>query len=114
MVRAICFSLICTISQQQAESQPPRVFKGIKNVELYEYQKEGINWILDRYDNGLSTILGKPWHKDQHSPCRRRWYYPVEVSTDLVEMGLGKTLQSITTMAYLWKVKRVSPPYRIL
>lgn len=51
LTRLTCYS--------QEATETPRELKGLKNVELWDYQREGINWILTRYDRGISTILGE-------------------------------------------------------
>eukprot|EP01127_Copromyxa_protea_P016450 TRINITY_DN4889_c0_g2_i1.p1 TRINITY_DN4889_c0_g2~~TRINITY_DN4889_c0_g2_i1.p1 ORF type:complete len:1099 (-),score=234.97 TRINITY_DN4889_c0_g2_i1:59-3355(-) len=71
---------------QETSSQ---CFLGLENVELRDYQEEGINWILNRFDNKMSVILGD-------------------------EMGLGKTVQSIAVITHLWKVKNVKPPFLVV
>lgn len=48
----------------------------MKDVTLEEYQKEGVQWLVNNYLNGFGSILAD-------------------------DMGLGKTLQTITTVQYL-------------
>ncbi len=48
----------------------------MKIVTLEEYQKEGVQWLVNNYLNGFGSILAD-------------------------DMGLGKTLQTITTIQYL-------------
>lgn len=71
----------------------------MKGVELRDYQKDGVNWILNRYDRALSTILGDGM-----------WVITIALAY-ASEMGLGKTVQSITVMTHLLRAKKVSPPF---
>ena len=48
----------------------------LRNVELREYQLDGINWLIETYRAGINVILGD-------------------------EMGLGKTLQTIALLGWL-------------
>lgn len=56
---------------------------------LREYQKEGFNWLADRYEHGANGILAD-------------------------EMGLGKTIQTITLLAYLALKHEVWGPHLIV
>ena len=49
--------------------------------KLTDYQLDGLNWLINLYENGLNGILAD-------------------------EMGLGKTIQSIALMAYLKQYKK--------
>lgn len=61
---------------------PPKYLS--KNISLKDYQLSGINWMYLLYINGLSCILGD-------------------------EMGLGKSCQVISFLAYLSEIKIPGP-----
>ena len=52
---------------------------------LRDYQVDGVNWMVSGYDAGIGGILGD-------------------------QMGLGKTLQTLTFLAYLKKVSASAAP----
>ncbi|CAN0115394.1 unnamed protein product, partial [Discosporangium mesarthrocarpum] len=56
---------------------------------LHDHQREGLSWMAHMYGHGMPIILGD-------------------------QMGLGKTLQSITFMAYLRDELKVKGPYLIV
>ncbi|CDO94279.1 unnamed protein product [Kluyveromyces dobzhanskii CBS 2104] len=56
----------------------------LKNCELKPYQKEGLNWLITLYENGLNGILAD-------------------------EMGLGKTIQSIALLAFIYEMDTKGP-----
>ncbi|PFH31346.1 putative SWI2/SNF2 Brahma-like [Besnoitia besnoiti] len=64
----------------------PRCLKG---GSLRSYQMEGLNWMASLYNNGLNGILAD-------------------------SMGLGKTVQTVSFLAYLHEVKRVRNPFLIV
>ncbi|PAV59055.1 hypothetical protein WR25_10761 [Diploscapter pachys] len=55
-----------------------------KNMELHDYQKTGLNWLIMMHEKGLNCILAD-------------------------EMGLGKTIQVIAFLAYLKETQAVGP-----
>lgn len=60
----------------------------IKGGQMREYQVQGLNWLIDLHENGLSGILAD-------------------------EMGLGKTLQTIAFLGYLRFFKGTTGPFLI-
>lgn len=56
---------------------------------LREYQVQGLNWLIQLYENRLSGILAD-------------------------EMGLGKTLQTISFLGYLRYIKNVDGPFIVI
>ena len=60
----------------------------IKGGVMREYQVQGLNWLIDLHENGLSGILAD-------------------------EMGLGKTLQTIAFLGYLRFVRGTRGPHLI-
>ena len=56
---------------------------------MRQYQIQGLNWLANLYQNGISGILAD-------------------------EMGLGKTLQSISLLAWLRESKGLNGPYLVL
>ncbi|MES1918628.1 hypothetical protein MHBO_000570, partial [Bonamia ostreae] len=65
---------------KQPLKRQPKQIRG----KLRSYQMEGLNWLINLYENGLCGILGD-------------------------EMGLGKTLQTIAFVAHLKTLKAVGP-----
>jgi SWI/SNF-related matrix-associated actin-dependent regulator of chromatin subfamily A member 5 len=60
----------------------------IKGGSMREYQVQGLNWLIDLHENGLSGILAD-------------------------EMGLGKTLQTISFIGYLRFLKGIKGPHLV-
>ncbi|KEP62276.1 UNVERIFIED_CONTAM: SWI2/SNF2 Brahma-like putative [Hammondia hammondi] len=63
--------------------------KCLKGGSLRSYQMEGLNWMASLYTNGLNGILAD-------------------------SMGLGKTVQTVSFLAYLHEVKRARNPFLIV
>eukprot|EP01119_Soliformovum_irregulare_P017497 TRINITY_DN5216_c0_g1_i2.p1 TRINITY_DN5216_c0_g1~~TRINITY_DN5216_c0_g1_i2.p1 ORF type:complete len:426 (+),score=121.64 TRINITY_DN5216_c0_g1_i2:2-1279(+) len=63
--------------------------KQLKDVQMKDYQMVGLNWLISRYEQNLSAILGD-------------------------EMGLGKTLQSIAFLTWLVHSKEITAPSLII
>ena len=61
----------------------------IKNGEMRPYQIEGLNWMIQLYEQGINGILAD-------------------------EMGLGKTLQSISLLGYLKFERGISGPHIVV
>lgn len=61
----------------------------IQGGQLREYQIQGLNWLIQLYENRLSGILAD-------------------------EMGLGKTLQTISFLGYLRYIKNVDGPFIVI
>lgn len=72
------------VEKKKRLAQPPLVTGG----QLRSYQEEGLNWLIQLYENGLNGILAD-------------------------EMGLGKTVMTISFLAHLWW-KGVSGPFLIV
>jgi len=68
----------------QSEYQPPLVTCGT----LRSYQRVGVNWLIQLWEQGLNGILAD-------------------------EMGLGKTIQTISLLAHLWG-KGVTGPFLVV
>jgi DNA helicase INO80 len=65
--------------------QPAKMFRG----NLKEYQKKGVSWLINLYEQGINGILAD-------------------------EMGLGKTVQSINVLAYLAEFRDIWGPFLIV
>jgi len=61
----------------------------IKHGQMRAYQIEGLNWMIQLYEQGINGILAD-------------------------EMGLGKTLQSISLLGYLKFERGVSGPHIVV
>ncbi|OEH74637.1 transcription regulatory protein [Cyclospora cayetanensis] len=75
-----------THSQREKVTELPSCLKG---GTLRSYQMEGLNWLVSLHNNGLNGIL---------ADC----------------MGLGKTVQTVSFLAYLYEKKGVRNPHLIL
>ncbi len=73
-----------SLEKKKRLAQPPLVTGG----QLRSYQEEGLNWLIQLYENGLNGILAD-------------------------EMGLGKTVMTISFLAHLWW-KGVAGPFLIV
>ena len=74
-------------SSQKIEKQPKLISK--KKGTMRPYQVEGLNWIMQLHDRGVSGILAD-------------------------EMGLGKTLQSISVIAYLREARGIKGKHIVI
>jgi len=63
----------------------PKIFRG----RLKQYQRKGLSWVVNLYEQGINGILAD-------------------------EMGLGKTVQSIAFLSYLAEVKGIWGPFIVL
>ncbi|KAF8820418.1 putative SWI2/SNF2 Brahma-like [Cardiosporidium cionae] len=63
--------------------------KCLKGGNLRSYQLRGLNWLVSLYNNGLNGILADA-------------------------MGLGKTVQTVSLLAYLYEFKGVHGPHLIV
>jgi len=63
--------------------------EALTNVEMREYQLEGLKWLVSMYDHGVPAILAD-------------------------EMGLGKTLQTIAFLAHLKFERNVHGPHLVV
>lgn len=61
----------------------------VKNGEMKDYQLAGLNWLIKLYDCGINGILAD-------------------------QMGLGKTLQTISFLCYLKEVRDVEGPHLVI
>ncbi len=73
------------ITEQSTKYQP----NFIKNCVLKDHQIEGLNWLIDLYKCNANGILAD-------------------------QMGLGKTVQSISMLAYLREVENIRGPHLIV
>ena len=63
--------------------------KYIQGGEMRDYQVQGLNWLINLHENGISGILAD-------------------------EMGLGKTLQTISFIGYLRFLQGISGPHLVV
>jgi len=61
----------------------------LKGGLLKPHQINGLNWLINLYDNGINGILAD-------------------------EMGLGKTIQTIALVAFLREFKKINGPHLII
>ena len=86
-VKAKAEALVVNIKKSSTTlKEQPKI---VQNCSLYDYQLEGVNWLISLYENNLNGILGD-------------------------DMGLGKTLQSLTMVGYLFDVKKIKGPFLII
>lgn len=74
-----------TMPQDSMQVEEPKIFNG----NLKSYQKKGLNWLANLYEQGINGILAD-------------------------EMGLGKTIQSIAFMAHLCETKGIWGPFLVI
>ncbi|GAB5360900.1 hypothetical protein AAMO2058_000667500 [Amorphochlora amoebiformis] len=74
-----------TMPQDAMQVAEPTIFNG----QLKSYQKKGLNWLANLYEQGINGILAD-------------------------EMGLGKTIQSIAFMAHLCEAKGIWGPFLVI
>jgi SWI/SNF-related matrix-associated actin-dependent regulator of chromatin subfamily A member 5 len=70
---------------------------------MRDYQIEGLNWLIQLYDNGINGILA-----DEMVCCL---FVLLSVSHT---QGLGKTLQTLSFLAYLKHIRGVDGPHLIV
>ncbi|KAL3918383.1 MAG: hypothetical protein SGPRY_006042, partial [Prymnesium sp.] len=80
---------------------------------LRDYQVEGVNWMVTGYDSGIGGILVRLARLD--SPSRVPFHSLIRLpSTPFAlqadQMGLGKTLQTLTFLSYLKKMRGAVGP----
>jgi len=61
----------------------------LRGGQLKAHQMNGLNWLINLYDNGINGILAD-------------------------EMGLGKTIQTIALIAFLREFKKINGPHLII
>jgi len=61
----------------------------LKGGKLKDYQLNGLNWLINLFENGVNGILAD-------------------------EMGLGKTIQTISLIAYLKEFRKIHGPFLII
>jgi len=74
-----------TMPEDAMQVNEPSIFNG----KLKSYQRKGLNWLANLYEQGINGILAD-------------------------EMGLGKTIQSIAFMAHLAEVKGIWGPFLVI
>ena len=74
--------------------------KSLLSVKMRPYQIEGLQWLVEHYQKGINCILADGNEIISISLC-------FSYHANLLEMGLGKTLQTISYFAYL-KDKRLN------
>jgi len=103
---------------------------------LREYQLQGLNWLIHLYDNNINGILADEMVRRTPSFTFRAWWtYPLLLSpcnqtcdlTCLITVchvltcddacrmqGLGKTLQTISLLAYLYEYRGIRGPHLVI
>ena len=61
----------------------------LRDIELFDFQEEGVTWMADKYTHHTSGILGDV-------------------------MGLGKTIQTIAFLEFLSSVREITEPALII
>ncbi|KAL8452205.1 hypothetical protein Emed_001512 [Eimeria media] len=114
-----------THSQREKVTELPSCLKG---GTLRSYQMEGLNWLVSLHNNGLNGILvscaGAP---SALFACQSCLCFAKEYAADVGGlvgfsslflqadcMGLGKTVQTVSFLAYLYEKKGVRNPHLIL
>jgi SWI/SNF-related matrix-associated actin-dependent regulator of chromatin subfamily A member 5 len=100
--------------------------------KMREYQLEGLNWMIRLQENGVNGILADEvsygdWGFLSSTSMRETTLYCrlfltlksfstrlLELSTFMNQMGLGKTLQSISVLVYMMEYQNVNGPHLII
>ena len=75
---------------------------------LKEYQLKGLNWLANLYEQGINGILADEMVSSL-GPVQAR-----SAADDHPNQGLGKTVQSISLMAYLAEVHDIWGPFLVI
>lgn len=75
-----------------------------------EYQLEGLNWMIRLYENGINGILADEMGLGMLS--LHVFYNDNQVLWNF--MFLGKTLQSISILSYLYEYKKITGPHLVM
>lgn len=82
------------------------------HCKMHPYQLEGLNWMIKLHDNGINGILA-----DGTFTNYSFFPYPSCFSLGYIcvaEMGLGKTLQTISLLAYLREARGNKGPHLVV
>jgi hypothetical protein len=96
-------------------AQPPTL-----TCSMRSYQLEGLSWLIDHYRRGINCILADEMYVRRifsflASPPLLTLSLPrVSLSRRSLRRGLGKTLQSISVIAHLVHVARVTGPHLVV
>jgi len=73
--------------------------------KMRDYQMQGLNWLIHLYDNGINGILA-----DEMVDLSKVGLGRLTVWSQ----GLGKTLQTIALLAYLYEYRGIRGPHLII
>jgi SNF2 family DNA or RNA helicase len=113
----VSFSSPATVQVVRLTAQPPN----IKFGEMKKYQLEGLNWMIRLYENNVNGILADEMgtHKFYFSGFLSRSLLSSYVDfspacLSFLSTGLGKTLQSISVLAYLQQYRHINGPHLVI
>ena len=78
----------------------------VSGGQMRSYQLEGLNWMIRLYENGINGILADEMGNELACLCIDLMINPY--------LGLGKTLQSISMIAYLAEYKNKKGPHLVM
>lgn len=79
---------------------------------MRHYQLEGLSWLATLFQNGVNAILADEMVR---ACCEARWRPPAHVLCALPgRQGLGKTLQTISLVAYLRESEGINGPHLVI
>lgn len=79
--------------------------------QLKSYQLKGMNWLANLYEQGINGILADEMVTKKE---RAVWLPEVLNFCFLMSQGLGKTVQSISLMAYLAETHNIWGPFLVI
>ncbi len=74
---------------------------------MRSYQIDGLNWMIQLYENGVNGILADEMVRDSSLCCG-------SVSSSLLAQGLGKTLETISLLGFMKNVLGLSGPHLVI
>jgi SWI/SNF-related matrix-associated actin-dependent regulator of chromatin subfamily A member 5 len=87
--------------------------KCIEHGQLKPYQVESLNWMIHLSEKGLNGILADEVSFFVLVCSAQHIYQSILTLSFALQMGLGKTLQSISIMAYYWEYRRIQGPHLV-
>ena len=97
-------SMIENMKEHCTSSEPSYI-----TATLRPYQVEGVNWLISSYDCGMGCILGKYSYHIQAMILNCE-----QICEPGDQMGLGKTLQTLTLLAFLKKMRASGGPHLVI
>lgn len=86
------------------------------HCKMHSYQLEGLNWLIKLHDHGINGVLADEMYGRKKNPvCIMTIYILLTSFFSLwLSRGLGKTLQTISLLAYLRESRGVRGPHLVI